>query len=73
MMYIITPDSTNPGMQPRSLRFHPAKISRIQAFPNNSIAKYSTLCEAMPSNTVITKDLVQLFRYHSSSLAETLF
>ena len=47
----MTPDSTKPGMHPRSRLFHPASISSIQALPNNSIAKYSIRCDAIPRST----------------------
>lgn len=53
IIYRTTPDSTKPGKQPRSFRFHPAKISLNHALPKSSITKYSILCEAIPSNTVI--------------------
>lgn len=58
IMYNMTKHSARPGSDPRSFRFHSLSISCIQSGPNHSIAKYSTRCEAAPSNTAKNIDRI---------------
>lgn len=69
----MTMDSTKPGMAPRSRRFQSAKSSLIQSFPNNSIAKCSTLCEAAPSNAGKYQEWIGFFLNFEVNFVRNLY